>query len=157
MFPRITLIAVCHRRMMYTYVVSLGTVARIVRLGLDKVAEFQKFLSNCCQGGATPVFASVIIGSYDYRWLALSAILAVPTLYTALDLVGRVTAACSWIRTFIYRSDAAPAPAASTPCVPRSALPPRILAEYSPRPICPASGRRIRILAEENRRNAAKQ
>jgi len=39
-------------------------------------------------------------GTYDYRLVALSVVLAIAASYAALDLAGRVTAARRWTRAF---------------------------------------------------------
>lgn len=38
----------------------------------------------------------VLVGSYDYRLVAVSVVIAITASYTALDLAGRVTAARGW-------------------------------------------------------------
>ena len=40
----------------------------------------------------------VLVGSYDYRLIAVSVVIAIAASYTALDLAGRVTAARGWVR-----------------------------------------------------------
>jgi len=40
----------------------------------------------------------VLAGSYDYRLVALSVLIAILASYTALDLAGRVTASRGWAR-----------------------------------------------------------
>ena len=41
---------------------------------------------------------TAMAGSYDYRTVALSALMALAASYAALDLAGRVTAASGWVR-----------------------------------------------------------
>src|SRR5450631_4718701 len=40
-----------------------------------------------------------LVGSYDYRLVVLSVFLAILASYAALDLAGRITAACGGIRS----------------------------------------------------------
>ncbi len=42
---------------------------------------------------------TAMAGSYDYRTVALSALMALAASYAALDLAGRVTAASGWVRS----------------------------------------------------------
>jgi len=42
---------------------------------------------------------TAMAGSYDYRTVTLSALMALAASYAALDLAGRVTAASSWVRS----------------------------------------------------------
>jgi len=50
------------------------------------------------QWGAISVMGKAIIGSYDYRLVALSILIAVFASFAALDLAGRTTAASGRIR-----------------------------------------------------------
>jgi diguanylate cyclase (GGDEF)-like protein/PAS domain S-box-containing protein len=50
--------------------------------------------------GGLYVLVMILQGSYDYRLVALSVVLAMLAAYAALDLAGRVTAARRWSRVF---------------------------------------------------------
>ena len=50
---------------------------------------------------------TILHGSYDYRLVALSVTLAVFASYAALDLAGRVTSACGWVRAIWLSAGAA--------------------------------------------------
>ncbi len=50
---------------------------------------------------------TILHGSYDYRLVALSVALAVFASYAALDLAGRVTSACGWVRAMWLSAGAA--------------------------------------------------
>src|SRR5260370_18131571 len=42
---------------------------------------------------------TAMAGSYDYRTVGLSVLMAIAASYAALDLAGRVTAASGWLRS----------------------------------------------------------